>query len=725
MYELIYVNQYSGKIMFSGNPIDMIVAVTSPTNNAQSIYVVVTIKVEAIDGVGVYNTIKTQKVFPNAEGVVSMDISSICNAQLEYFIPPATLDNYVSCKKQIRNFKIEYALFYNGSKVSELSDFVRVIKGGIPADSFLPDIGNIIDHETEQWLLASNFAERAYLDDVAFLYFSMPANNNYNYYVDARISYLASDDGIGVSTYKITDDIPVNGQTQVICIPIGFNALNMQAQLPAGVIPVSYSIIVGKKQSGKKPTKLQNINFTFEQRTFYHTKQLLYRSSKGSLMPVRIYGSIDTEGNYEFQNSNGSGLSYISNGSIIGGQKQYYSEESWKNSGFTGFITKFEAERLRDLFLSREKYEVVNGRLVPVIINNKSVKFWSNKDSLFSIQIEWVNAIRNNTFDLPYSAPEQCPAIKRLTWKQVTSTIIRVFWSLPSGYDYFRVALNFTGAATQYFFIEGNSGAQFIQFLWPDGVAAPADLTVTAQVMCNRYNKIPSFGAIYNAGTQTVVANLAAIAMPDSFNLSTGHTTAFTFSGSVLANDIDPSGRLLSCTPVTDQPTAQGGLISITADGIVSYTPPSGTFTGVDTFSYELLAGSDPAVNGQISITIAASNNPIYATTGYGSFSTNSFGEFVPSDIYIRFLNSPTGFIPYPVSNLSVNYRKTVTIYNSEDGYSSPISTVNTDITSVFNTGQMTVFTGPTVEYIEQPDFSYNKVVVSISILPGTGYTVI
>jgi len=56
---------------------------------------------------------------------------------------------------------------------------------------------------------------------------------------------------------------------------------------------------------------------------------------------------------------------------------------------------------------------------------------------------------------------------------------------------------------------------------------------------------------------------------------------------SVLANDDDPEDDTITID-FFDAVSTQGGTVTSPAAGILQYTPPSGTFSGADSFTYTI-----------------------------------------------------------------------------------------------------------------------------------------
>ncbi len=77
----------------------------------------------------------------------------------------------------------------------------------------------------------------------------------------------------------------------------------------------------------------------------------------------------------------------------------------------------------------------------------------------------------------------------------------------------------------------------------------------------------------------------APIARNDNYTTIQNQPIVGTAANSVLVNDEDPNGDPLTVTAVTNVATAQGGTITIGADGVFTYTPKA-DFVGIDTYTY-------------------------------------------------------------------------------------------------------------------------------------------
>ena len=126
----------------------------------------------------------------------------------------------------------------------------------------------------------------------------------------------------------------------------------------------------------------------------------------------------------------------------------------------------------------------------------------------------------------------------------------------------------------------------------PDASAAsPYTVTITAT---------DPTGATVSTSFSWTIANPAPVAASDT--AVTAEDTPVTIA--VLANDVDPDGDPLVITAAT----AANGVVTINADGTLTYTPAA-NFNGSDTISYTISDGSDGTSTATVAVTITPVND--------------------------------------------------------------------------------------------------------------------
>lgn len=572
--------------IFSGNPLLYQWAI-HPWNSSMAnlnIYAIVSIE---ISGAVV---LKTTKIFPDENGLLTLDISSVADAQLRYFTPPPDLDRPLNATGQYDTVYVRPTL-WNGEQQFTLTGSpdkgVALIKGGFQYEYTPPNdtyISSPTSNPVVKPLMNLNEKERVFKEDIFFSGFVVGnvANNRKINYV---IRYLLGDNYLEATGTKFASFTPAaNG---VILFPAGYDQLGLQSLLPSGAIPIEYDLIVVQIVPITGDVTEITSTFKIDHRKFYNTKQLLYRNSLGGLQPLRLMGDIDFEAEYKGDVVNTvPPPSYIVQKNLLPAQARPWPEEQLKFSGNTGFLDQFEADRIRDFFLSREVYEVKDNRLVPVVVNKNSAKFYSNNDALIAIDIEWRPAFINHHYSPVILPANTCPKPLSLAWRQSGDDQITVFWQLPFGFDYARVKITFVfDSSVQTFFVEGNSGSARIDFTRPGWATTATNIVVSIETCCGRYLAAPSYSDVLALTASSLAPEFSIVALDDRYALAKGYTTGVSMPNALL-NDYDPDGGAIEALPDTGA-TNDGGYFEIETDGSVTYTPPSASYTGTDYFDYE------------------------------------------------------------------------------------------------------------------------------------------
>lgn len=579
---------------FSGNPciFEWVITPYSQQVANQNPYVIITI--ERTTGSGSVQ-IDEKKVFPDANGKFSIDVGAIADSYLKYFIPPHGLNRHQYANDQRIEIFVNPKIYIGTQELTLSANPVQsqiILKGGLSYEYTAP-VGNYEPHvdsfgHNRSPLAFFNNPERIFKEDVFFLYFIKPANFGVNVLYEYALTYFLIDEMVTVT--GTIETIALTAGRYVIAVPAGYNQLGLEAHLPSGAVPVSYSLQVRYNNSPYNVVMIGPVTFKLDHRKFYNSYQLLYRNSLGGLQPLRLLGAVDFEAEYNGETGQRVAPdSYITNGNLEPQQSTPWNEEQPKFTGNTGFLDKFEADRMRDLFLSRQVFEVKDNRLIPVVINKGNVKFFSNNDSLINVQVDWQHAFINNFFSPKILPDATCPAMISLAWRQSGDNQITVFYQLPFGYDYCRIKIKFTyDNSEQEFFVDGNSGSAKLDYTRPSGAPDPTSIIVSGQVVCNRYNATPSYGAATTLSAANIAEEFAVVALDDYMPLPKGYSTAVTLPLSALLNDYDPDGGPIEAIPVTGGATNDGGVYDIAADGEVTYTPPSSSYTGTDYFDYQV-----------------------------------------------------------------------------------------------------------------------------------------
>jgi YVTN family beta-propeller protein/VCBS repeat-containing protein len=140
------------------------------------------------------------------------------------------------------------------------------------------------------------------------------------------------------------------------------------------------------------------------------------------------------------------------------------------------------------------------------------------------------------------------------------------------------------------------------------------------------YTVADNAGAVGNTATVTVTitpVNDAPAAVNDAYQTNEDIALNSTSAGepSLLANDIDPDTGTNAGLTVTAQTkaTAQGGSVTVYADGSFVYTPKP-NFNGTDSFTYTVRDAANASTVGTATVSVAAVNDaPVANTDSYSA----------------------------------------------------------------------------------------------------------
>lgn len=734
------------EVSFSGNPIAFVFGIGpyGAVEKAMNLRVVIGILIEQEYGSGVYEEVKSQVFFPDADGLVSFDCSSILDAYLEFYTPTVITPAVASrALNQYKRYKISYQV--NKDTVAVLAAVQTVaqlvIKGGLSYQEWHQSefFEKVIVHD-RNFLNFEAKGEVVRMEEMRYLFFTCPVDasnvSDPNAKLETRYTVYLSD-GTTVS-----DTVPYTwaNMWEVICVPAGFIQCQLDLLVPAGKYAVKYSVAVWRH--GDIKSAAGDYTYSLDYRQFYKTHSLLYRNSTGGIESITMRGQVDYEAEYSREMVTRTLSPYHTEGGLAPQTVQQYAEETEKLKGDTGFISKDAMMKLRDLLLVNQVWEVVTDpagiiRLYPVVVNTKAAKFYTNKDNLLSLQVDWDRAYSNQYYTPNGLMPtaRTCPAVERLTVVQQGKESIQVSYSLQMPYNLALVTVTVvaTGAATTYRYV-GNIKTVEIATPVPVGVTLPMSLTVDVVTVCDEVN-----GDIGPVMSQSVsIANRLPVALDNTFEVAAGGS-GWMLIGNVLDNDYDPDGDTIETLPLWNQPTTGlGGIITLDNEGNVFFYPSSPGFTGSTWFTYLLRNTMEPnPLNWKTATaTILVGTGRVYVqlvianpvTTTESTTSTEPIEiTRTTAEAWLYFFSDLAGTIPLDVTGkgLQVNVNKTLAETRFGGSLPTLLPTITTELL-VDAAGTSTLIENFNSSFIVKDTNTPQNTVLtkntSFLVMVGTGY---
>lgn len=680
--------------------------------------VVVKIEIEQPWGTGVWQEVDSAVIYPDSNGVVRFDVSEKLHAQLQYFTPPLTLRTIRECTDQSKRYRIVYYLT-NGTVIivpAATSPVRYAIKGG--SSQYAEFIDNQIANGTQLLTTAYHPQTRTDLmhpQEYRFVYFLArtnlsPAGSAFMPVINA-IGYDSANNA--TYTYGNRDF----SQWRVFCFPASLGTMFTVAPVKPKFIEYDMQLLDAEKLTAQ-----------VDYRPGYKFIQLLYRNSLGGLDSIMLRGDHELEQQVERQLAT---LVQFPDRFIDGRIKPAITNnrgtETLNRKANTGFVPQWKIDSLRDLMLSEEVYQVEGTRMLPIVLLTNRSRLYGKEDDLFAMQLEWQMANPSRYYSQPGALAPACPLPLSFVVRQSGSNYLDIMWHLMDPYSVVEIEIAIDGNTTTYRYV-GNAGRRRQQITNPATGTTALPITVRARTVCDPYSE-PNGVSGWSTINMDIFANQGPTAINDVYNINAGYSVAVPLTGSVLANDSDPDGDALTVTAETSQPTDAGGTYSITADGNVTYTPPSSGYVGQDFFDYEITeAGGGLTATGRVFINVGtASNNGFVFVrleeVDVSQFSSGYVGN-ASGQRRARFYSDPAGTqsINPAALNLTLNIREVMFTRN----FDGDENTTTTDTTVAATSGDVLIFSGEWLNFNQDPFYAYEQIFyLTHSIQPGTGYIVI
>lgn len=714
------------EVSFSGNPMPYSFGITpyGATEKTQDIRLIIRIMVENTYNTGFFSEIKSQQFIPDESGQVSFDVSTLIDPYLEYQAPKPALSRPIQAIGQRKRYRVDYLIQKDGAIVGtvENSPVLNAVKGGMAYDQWHPsEFFTRLVLDDKQPLHFTAAGEKIFLDELRFLFWVYPYADN----APQTIMFDVLLDDNSIVQYNMPKTISA-GKWGVCCAPIQLSRVLPVDLIPADRTIVSYTVSV--KYGGT--AIVAPVTYVIDHRNFYKPSRILYRNSLGGIDTITLRGQIDFEADYARQQVQRTvPPAYFSNLNLQAQFTDTNNEETPKFKGDTGFLNQPCTDKLRDLFLSTEKWEqpqTTNHKLVPVSIITKNTKFFSNQENLVTTVIEWLRAYVNEFYTPAGFMPATrvCPPVESLQVSQLNKSTLQITYALPIPYDRIKIELEIAGNFTTLFYA-GNARSIRQAFINPIAdTTSTEDIIIRAWCICDVDADPMEMGPVTEAYL-TIYGNTPPVANDDTYNISVGYNTPLLLTGSVMANDYDPDGDPLEVVAVTGGPTNAGGTYDINAAGIIHYLPPSSIYTGQDYFDYELReVGAGSTVTARVYINVGSVSGQVYV-----KLVIRNNISFPPSgnaaEFWADYFADPAGTIPIDVTSLALNIEVNMHTYQRTNDCT--VTTTDDPIYINPATGTKNKFwEGAYQSYVQDPDRPCpDETYINFNIVAGTGYIVI
>jgi len=332
------------------------------------------------------------------------DFSEYIKPQMacSFLFPEDSSNCMIIHPEAVKKFSVRYGEYYsdgNGTDMHRLRDSSAfyAVPGGVNAmtdaryaqlnTSFYAQL--CFNDKPQTWNPGN---KKTSADDIQKLYF-LTHTNVTKVNLKVKLNYMLPDDTVVYTLVvtKVTKPATIYNMIEICC---GFNRLQLFMHvmtLPTGAEVISYEVFLTDQSDH---LIMAPFVFVMETRQFMNQRMFLFLNSFGVYESFRATGIQIRKTDYvntiitNYRNFNANVNSPDS--------KKYKSQETAKYTINSGWIeTQQELDWTRELFLSREVYEIKDGLLYPVVITSETVNLGQDKVFNYSVDFDYVHAFTN------------------------------------------------------------------------------------------------------------------------------------------------------------------------------------------------------------------------------------------------------------------------------------------------------------------------------------------
>lgn len=344
----------------------------------------------------------------DTNGRVIFEISEILDAYLETDLPPISAYSGISLAQTgvkgfyLRLYETWGAVPLPASPIT--TDVYNALKAGL---SFLTASGNDVYTNWIKYQETPNVITKpltwrdektlATKEELSWLYF-LAADTALNYKLKKTAYYTD-----GSSQTLISHTVASAFRYDVIIFPLGYTQLSIGDINPLKT--VEYYTVQVLRITGDTINVPSSFPITIYMDPINHVKQrtFIFSNSLGGFDTLVATGLKERKTN--IQSNVGSVYSYKGYNQMEGKKQVFHTSKENTVKINIGYKGRQHQQFLDEFALAKRKFEIVNGKLIPIILETKSYKSFDEKEEPNDIEFEYSYAFDDKVFT-PYVSPE-------------------------------------------------------------------------------------------------------------------------------------------------------------------------------------------------------------------------------------------------------------------------------------------------------------------------------
>ena len=143
----------------------------------------------------------------------------------------------------------------------------------------------------------------------------------------------------------------------------------------------------------------ENRTFTIDAQYYEFERVFVFRNAFGRYDFIRFTGKGKTELEYKRETASVAPAfpRKLSTGSMV----ETDTQQTQSHSANSGWLDSGMKKLMGDFFLSRERYELIDGKIYPILVKTKKFTVRDDNESLFSADVEYIRASKSINFSSP------------------------------------------------------------------------------------------------------------------------------------------------------------------------------------------------------------------------------------------------------------------------------------------------------------------------------------
>jgi hypothetical protein len=370
--------------------------------------------VETLRDSGVYESVILVKKQPYSTQKVKFDLQKHIDACLDYYFPAPDLSTIQLCEENSKRFYIQIKEYYGTPAVPQTvtinpapimeSDGFSTKKGDILKAGFSPRWNKVQPkNQLDSYIysyplyLSTRRINKIKKAQPEYLFFCLPNDVSTN---DIQLKFVKKyNDGTADLTQYSAKYTGACLKGSVFCFPVNPSGGVIDSTFSLAN-EAAYKINVSIVSETDQATDLSPVvEYVLDYEFIGEDRIFLFSNSMSGIDTLRTTG--DFENVTEFTREVSTRIYWTSDKAHLGSNSESNTYKNETFTAFTGWLSKYDAQWIEELFLAKYKVEVIGqDAYAPITVTSTKIKKHATNQNLYGVDIEYYYQLNSNVTDV-------------------------------------------------------------------------------------------------------------------------------------------------------------------------------------------------------------------------------------------------------------------------------------------------------------------------------------